>query len=207
MRSGKRTRCGRTLREFLVHWKGYDEPTWVDEADLNCGALLYDYLRDRTNRNRFEVMQSQRGHKEARSPLRTFAQTHFDDIFVHSRAEDGQTTMEGMRANKLYANIDKCVFVAEEIKVLGFFGRRSRRSREGQGHSGLANLKVTKGPPEVKDAEWVWENQHQHAFSSIKASLQQAPVLALPDENKSFSVLCDASDYAIGYGLLQMDDE
>ncbi|POM66392.1 Hypothetical protein PHPALM_17750 [Phytophthora palmivora] len=58
MRSGKRTRYGRTLHEFLVHWKGYDELTWVDEADLNCGALLYDYLRDRTNRNRFEVMQS-----------------------------------------------------------------------------------------------------------------------------------------------------
>ncbi|POM59651.1 LOW QUALITY PROTEIN: hypothetical protein PHPALM_31584 [Phytophthora palmivora] len=58
MRSGKRTRYGRTLRELLVHWKGYGEPTWVDEADLNCGALLYDYLRDRTNRNRFEVMQS-----------------------------------------------------------------------------------------------------------------------------------------------------
>ncbi|POM68675.1 Reverse transcriptase [Phytophthora palmivora] len=58
MRSGKRTRYGRTPREFLVHWKGYDEPTWVDEVDLNCGALLYDYLRDRTNRNRFEVMQS-----------------------------------------------------------------------------------------------------------------------------------------------------
>ncbi|POM68575.1 LOW QUALITY PROTEIN: Reverse transcriptase [Phytophthora palmivora] len=58
MRSGKRTRYGRTLREFLVHWKGYDEPTWVDEADLNCGALLYDYLRDRANRNRFVVMQS-----------------------------------------------------------------------------------------------------------------------------------------------------
>ncbi|POM81060.1 Hypothetical protein PHPALM_1032 [Phytophthora palmivora] len=58
MRSGKRTRYGRTLLEFLVHWKGYDEPTWVDEADLNCGALLYDYLQNRTNRNRFEIMQS-----------------------------------------------------------------------------------------------------------------------------------------------------
>ncbi|POM70234.1 RNA-directed DNA polymerase, partial [Phytophthora palmivora] len=50
-------------------------------------------------------------------PLRTFAQTYFDDIFVHSRAECGQTAMEVhlkhlrrvfevMRANKLYANID-----------------------------------------------------------------------------------------------------
>ncbi|POM67466.1 Reverse transcriptase, partial [Phytophthora palmivora] len=36
---------------------------------------------------------------------------------------------------------------------------------------------------------------------------RQAPVLALPDENKSFSVVCDASDYAIGCALLQKDDE
>ncbi|KAI9989987.1 hypothetical protein PInf_020293 [Phytophthora infestans] len=58
MRSGKRTRYGRIYREFLVYWRGYDEPSWVDEADLNCGALLYDFLRDRMNRNRFGVMQS-----------------------------------------------------------------------------------------------------------------------------------------------------
>ncbi|GMF51216.1 unnamed protein product [Phytophthora fragariaefolia] len=45
MRSGRRTRYGLTMREFLVYWKGYQEPTWVDEADLNCGALLHDYLR------------------------------------------------------------------------------------------------------------------------------------------------------------------
>ncbi|POM69780.1 Pol protein [Phytophthora palmivora] len=55
------------------------------------------------------------------------ATTYFDDIFVQSRAEDGQTAMEVhlkhlrrvfevMRANKLYANIDKCVFAAEEIR-------------------------------------------------------------------------------------------
>ncbi|POM59966.1 reverse transcriptase [Phytophthora palmivora] len=163
-------------------------------------------------------------------PLSTFTQTLFDDIFVHSRAEDGQTAMEVhlkhlrrvfevMRANKLYANIDKRVFAAEEIK-----GRRTCRSREGQGHSGLptprsqkdfrkwlglANYlhKYSAGYAELarplsdllkKDADWVWEQQHQDAFDGIKASLQHAPVLALPNENKSFSVVCDASDYVIG---------
>ncbi|POM65790.1 Pol protein [Phytophthora palmivora] len=71
----------------------------------------------------------------AQTPLSTFAQTYFDDIFVHSRAEGGQTAMEVhlkhlrrvfevMRANKLYAYIDKCVFAAEEIKVLGCFVSR-----------------------------------------------------------------------------------
>ncbi|OWY95160.1 hypothetical protein PHMEG_00034910 [Phytophthora megakarya] len=59
MRTGKRTRYGRIYREFLVHCRGYEDPTWVDEADLNCDALLYEFLRDRANRNRFGVMQSQ----------------------------------------------------------------------------------------------------------------------------------------------------
>ncbi|KAE8977332.1 hypothetical protein PR001_g25162 [Phytophthora rubi] len=58
MRTGKRTRYGRIYREFLVHWRGYEDPTWVDEADLNCGALLHEFLRDHTSRNQFGVMQS-----------------------------------------------------------------------------------------------------------------------------------------------------
>ncbi|KAG3200923.1 hypothetical protein PC129_g23682 [Phytophthora cactorum] len=56
-------------------------------------------------------------------PLCAYAQTYFVDIFVHSRAGDGKTAMElhlghlhrvleVMRANKLYANIHKCVFAS-----------------------------------------------------------------------------------------------
>ena len=59
-------------------------------------------------------------------PLRQFVQTYFDDIFVHSRAADGKTDVEMhimhlrevllcMRENRLYANINKCIFGAEEI--------------------------------------------------------------------------------------------
>ncbi|OWZ01954.1 LOW QUALITY PROTEIN: reverse transcriptase [Phytophthora megakarya] len=58
VRSGKKTRFGRIYREFLVHWVGYDEPTWVDETDLNCGAKMNAFLRERANRNLFNVMQS-----------------------------------------------------------------------------------------------------------------------------------------------------
>ncbi|GMF42910.1 unnamed protein product [Phytophthora fragariaefolia] len=34
-----------------------------------------------------------------------------------------------------------------------------------------------------------------------------APILALPDEDRPFSVVCDASDFAIGCALLQVDAE
>ncbi|KAG2812659.1 hypothetical protein PC112_g15072 [Phytophthora cactorum] len=178
-------------------------------------------------------------------PLRAYAQTYFDDIFVHSRAGDGKTAMEVhlghlrrvlevMRANKLYANIDKCVFASPEIKVLGCFvsnvGVRAdpekvkavaawptpRSQKDLRKWLGLANYlhKYRAGYAGLarplsellkKDSDWRWERQHQDAFESIKASLQQAPVLALPDETKPFSVVCDASDYAIGCALLQND--
>ncbi|OWZ09562.1 hypothetical protein PHMEG_00017717 [Phytophthora megakarya] len=66
VRSGHRTRYGRVHREFKVFWKGYREPTWVDEADLNCGALLAEFERTQTNHSRFNVMQS---HEEAADNL------------------------------------------------------------------------------------------------------------------------------------------
>ncbi|KAE8960228.1 hypothetical protein PR001_g30451 [Phytophthora rubi] len=43
---------------------GYAEPSWVDEADLNCGALMREYERELMNRNRFNVMQSHEGDEE-----------------------------------------------------------------------------------------------------------------------------------------------
>ncbi|POM81577.1 Pol protein [Phytophthora palmivora] len=49
----------------------------------------------------------------------------------------------------------------------------------------------------------VWGHQHQDAFNSIKKGLQYAPVLALPDEAKSFSTMCDASNYSIFCVMLQ----
>ncbi|OWY90996.1 hypothetical protein PHMEG_00040604 [Phytophthora megakarya] len=62
VREGRKTRYGRTRREFHVKWSGYDETSWIDEVDLNCGGLVYDFLRQRTGRSRFEVMQS---HEDA----------------------------------------------------------------------------------------------------------------------------------------------
>ncbi|GMF49457.1 unnamed protein product [Phytophthora fragariaefolia] len=65
-------------------------------------------------------------------PHRAYAQTYFDDIFVHIRAELGKTDVENhvehlrtvieyIRTNKLYGNIDKCIFGAEEIPFLECF--------------------------------------------------------------------------------------
>ena len=57
-RVDKKTRYGRQRREFLIRWKGHADPSWVDEVDLNCGALLREFEREVTNYNRFNAMQN-----------------------------------------------------------------------------------------------------------------------------------------------------
>ena len=58
-----------------------------------------------------------------------------------------------------------------------------------------------------KDVERCWGNTEHHAFQEVKESPLHTPVLALPDPDRPFSVVCDASDFAIGYALLQSDVE
>ena len=56
-----------------------------------------------------------------------------------------------------------------------------------------------------KDVDWYRGNTEHDAFQAVKESLLHAPILALPDPDRPFSVVCDASDFAIGSALLQTD--
>ncbi|GMF30951.1 unnamed protein product [Phytophthora fragariaefolia] len=46
-----------SVREFLLKWVGYDEPTWEPMTNLSCGGLLYDYLREKRSSQRFQMVQ------------------------------------------------------------------------------------------------------------------------------------------------------
>ncbi|KAF1316229.1 reverse transcriptase, partial [Globisporangium splendens] len=180
-------------------------------------------------------------------PLRTFAPSYFDDIFVHSKTTNGKSDVDVhldhlrqvfqvMRENKLYANLKKCMFFAPEIPVLGCFVGKSgvrvdlekvkaiddwpvpQNVKQLRQWLGLANYlhKYTRNYAALvqpltqlskKDVEWKWSRDHQMAFGEVKRSLREAPVLALPNHDKPFHVVCDASDYAICCALMQHDDE
>ena len=58
-----------------------------------------------------------------------------------------------------------------------------------------------------KDVEWCWTNTEHEAFTAVKESLLHAPIFGLPDFERTFSVVCDASDFAIGSDLFQRDVE
>ena len=58
-----------------------------------------------------------------------------------------------------------------------------------------------------KDVEWCWTSTEQDAFQSVKESLLHSPILAVPDPDRPFNVVCDASDFAIGSALFQIDSD
>ncbi|KAG2926318.1 hypothetical protein PC115_g7934 [Phytophthora cactorum] len=152
--------------------------------------------------------------------LRDFAPSYFDDVFVHSRAMNGKTDVEVhkeilrkllglMRKHKLYANLKKCIFGASEIPILGCLVGKNGVRPDPEKFLGLATylckyVKNYAGKIRPlsqllkKEAEWKWTAECQQAFDAVKQGLTEAPILAVADQDRSFHVVCDASDFSIG---------
>ena len=54
-----------------------------------------------------------------------------------------------------------------------------------------------------KDAKWSWSRLHDAAFENAKTAITTAPVLALPDFEKPFEIITDASIVGTGGVLMQ----
>ena len=58
-----------------------------------------------------------------------------------------------------------------------------------------------------KDANFDFDKSCRFAFEEIKSILVTAPLMATPDRNKEFEIMCDASDYAVGAVLGQRTEK
>ncbi|KAF1333196.1 Pol protein, partial [Globisporangium splendens] len=149
-------------------------------------------------------------------PVRDFAPSYFDDVFIHSRASDAASDVEVhkehlrqlldlMRKYKLYANTQKCMFGVDEIPVLGCFVGKNGVRPDPEKIKAINDWPV---PTSQKDLRKFLGLRRIsiNAFVKVKSSLMEAPVLAIADHERPFYVVCDASDFAIGCALMQRDD-
>ncbi|KAF1331522.1 Pol protein, partial [Globisporangium splendens] len=155
-------------------------------------------------------------------------------VDVHKRHL--RSVLQCLRDNSLYCNLKKCVFGASEIPILGCYVGKAGVRADPEKIKAIADWPIPKNVKDLrkwlglanylhkyshnyaarvrplthllkKDVEWDWTNDVMNAFIDVKESLVRAPVLALPDHTKAFSVVCDASDFAIGCALMQKDDD
>ncbi|KAE8890426.1 hypothetical protein PF005_g23684 [Phytophthora fragariae] len=120
-------------------------------------------------------------------PLRAFAPSYFDDIFVHSHAEDVFSAVDvhlrhlrkvfkKMRENKLYANLKKCVFCAPGIPVLGCYVSKSGVRADPEKISSICSWPTPKNQTELR--QWLGLANYLHMYTKDYAGLIQ-PIASL----------------------------
>uniref|UniRef100_A0AAV1VDX3 Reverse transcriptase/retrotransposon-derived protein RNase H-like domain-containing protein n=1 Tax=Peronospora matthiolae TaxID=2874970 RepID=A0AAV1VDX3_9STRA len=141
-----------------------------------------------------------------------------------------------MRENKLFENLKKCIFAANDIPLLGCnVGKNGVRPdpkkfkaisdwplpvdvKELRKFLGLAaylhkysrnyaRMTVHLSGLLKKKERWSWSAECPHSFEGVKKTLMQSSVLAIADQDRPFHVVCDASDSAIGCALMQYDSD
>ena len=143
-----------------------------------------------------------------------------------------ETVLSELRKHKLLLKPSKCVWAQTELPYLGhIIGRDGIKPdpkkvqsvvdwptpsclREVLQFLGLTNffIKFVQGYANVtrpltdvskKDAQFDWTPSCTSAFNALKHALTSAPVLAFPDPDKDFELVCDASGFGLGAVLLQ----
>ena len=141
-----------------------------------------------------------------------------------------------LQANHLYLKVEKCEFEHQEIEYLGLIISENQISMDPVKVKGITDWLVPKKVKEVqsflsfinfyqhfirdfshiacplhaltqKTTEWKWEEPQQTAFEALKHAITTAPVLVFPSDTRKFRIEADASNFATGAVLSQLQDD
>ncbi len=58
-----------------------------------------------------------------------------------------------------------------------------------------------------RSKQWTWGKEEQEAFNGLKEAVTSAPVLTFPSDSSRFRLECDASNFATGAVLSQLQED
>ena len=137
-----------------------------------------------------------------------------------------------LRKEQLYANLEKCIFCTNHVVFLGFVVSSKGVQVDEEKVRAIQEWPTPKSVTEVrsfhglasfyrrfvkdfstlaaplnevlkKNVGFKWGEKQEEAFNVLKQKLTNAPILALPNFQKSFEIECDASNVGIGAVLMQ----
>ena len=142
--------------------------------------------------------------------------------------------LQKLQDHNLFLKAKKCEFGKMKLEYLGLVVEEGKLSMDPVKVKGFADWPVPKSVKEVqsflgfgnfyrkfiakfsalaaplnnllkKDTPFEWTDKAQHLFKELKQWLTSAPVLMMPDQTKPFQIESDASKYASGAVLTQLD--
>jgi hypothetical protein len=147
-------------------------------------------------------------------------------------AEHLRITLQVLREHQLYAKFSKCEFWLDQVEFLGHVISKEgiavnpnkvqsvldwqapKNAKEIRGFLGMAGYyrRFIEGFSKIagpmtkllrKNVPFVWTEQCEQSFQTLKEKLTTAPILAVPEPGKDYIVYCDASKHGIGCVLMQ----
>jgi hypothetical protein len=148
--------------------------------------------------------------------------------------ERTKQVLQRLREHDLFLKPKKCEFNKTTMEYLGFIIQEGKLSMDPIKLSGIRDWPIPTMVKQVrgfigfanfyrqfikkfsklilplnnllwKDTKSDWNDQCQEAFETLKGRFLQEPVLMMPDHSKPFQIESDASKYAFGVVLTQMD--
>jgi len=147
-----------------------------------------------------------------------------------------ETMFERLRKYNLKLNPTKCVFGLRQVKLLGYIVSQQGLRADPDKVSAISRMQAPKNLAETrsflgmtgyyrtcikdyahtaeplvelqrKNVKFVWSQQHQKAFDTLKKALTSEEVMAHPRTDHPYQLYTDACDYAIGAILCQKDEQ
>ncbi|GJV50905.1 putative reverse transcriptase domain-containing protein [Tanacetum coccineum] len=139
--------------------------------------------------------------------LDKFVIVFIDDILIYSKnkeehGEHLKTILNLLRSEKLYAKFSKCDFWLDSVQFLGHVIDSSGVHVDPAKIEAIKNWAALTTPTE-KNKPYVWGDDKEEAFQTLKLKLCSAPILSLPEGSEDFVVYCDASLKGFGAVLMQ----
>ena len=143
-----------------------------------------------------------------------------------------RAVFDALHAAHLFGNLEKCTFCSDRVTFLGYVVTAQGIEVDPAKIEAISSWPLPKTVTQVrsflglagfymrfvkdfgsiaaplneltkKDVPFVWGDAQQDAFMLLKDKLTHAPLLQLPDFNKTFELECDASGIGLGGVLLQ----
>ncbi|KAK1606090.1 hypothetical protein QYE76_029763 [Lolium multiflorum] len=147
-------------------------------------------------------------------------------------AEHLRIVLQTLREHQLYAKFSKCEFWLDQVEFLGHVISKDgiavnpskvasvldweapKNVKEIRGFLGMAGYyrRFIEGFSKIagpmtkllrKNTPFVWSEECEKSFQTLKEKLTTAPVLAVPEDGKDYTVYCDASKHGLGCVLMQ----